>query len=214
MPFILFHLYWWKCEILLKCRNLKKEMPRNTREVLRDATGQKNLTRSGNYSLFKGTKIKVLIWLLIKKQTIKKGGLEKGYNLFSTLGPQGMILWGVVCTTHLGTATKFDNAGFSEYCIYSSEVWTSVLHPKFSIILNSRSTLSYENTVIAPNVWSCIRKKILPNSASRFSRPPPYKRKVICIQITQNWDASAEGISRMKTVVSPFIINILQMSSL
>lgn len=36
-------------------------MPRNTREVLRDATGQKNLTRSGNYSLFKGTKIKVLI---------------------------------------------------------------------------------------------------------------------------------------------------------
>lgn len=85
--------------------------------------------------------------------------MEKGYNLFSTLGPQGMILWGVVCTTHLGTATKFDNAGFSEYCIYSSEVWTSVLHPKFSIILNSRSTLSYENTVIAPNVWSCIRKK-------------------------------------------------------
>lgn len=57
-------------------------MPRNTREVLRDATGQRNLTRSCNYSLSKGTKIKVLILLLIKKQTIKKGVRKKDITSF------------------------------------------------------------------------------------------------------------------------------------
>lgn len=130
----------------------------------RNAANQRNLILTlYNYSVYLHKGKKKVCVLFLTKNTTKRWSEKRTYS-FSSRTKAYFYDVSYAQEGHLNTLARFNKAGGSQNISYPFWGLTKVLpHPLiFSITLNSRATLVYENTICYCskifNVWSLQQK--------------------------------------------------------